>query len=72
MIIWKDISVIIRRKLSNRRKNLNAKNKRRSFIDTYGEVPVVHFNPITKMFEDVVNPRGKAYAARNRLAYRKG
>lgn len=35
-----------------------------------GDVPVSNWNSITKKNEPVVNTRGKAYAARNRLSYR--
>lgn len=41
MIIWKDIPAMIRQKISNYRKIAKAKNRRRSFVDTFGEIPVV-------------------------------
>ena len=34
-------------------------------------LPVGRYNEITKKFEEVVNPRGMAYATRNRLKFRK-
>lgn len=35
------------------------------------EVPVVSFNEITRRIEPIVNPRGWAYAHRNRPDYRR-
>ncbi len=37
----------------------------------YGDVPVARFNEVTRKFEPVVNTRGKGYAGRNRMKYRK-
>ena len=37
----------------------------------YGDIPVARLNNITGKMECVDNPRGLAYAARNRLKYRK-
>ena len=69
MIIWKDIPVPIFQKV------VHVKRIRgrlyRSFIHDYGDVPVARFNSKTKKFEKVVNSRGKAYAARKRLKYRR-
>ena len=72
MIIWKDIPAVIRRKISHYRKKIKPKDRSGGFVDTYGEIPVVRYNTTTKKFEDVVNPRGNAYATRNRLRFRKG
>lgn len=56
MVIWKsEVGVLVRTKQGLE----------------YGDVPVINFNEITKRIEPVVNPRGKAYAARNRACYRK-
>lgn len=38
----------------------------------YGDIPCIRYNEITGKFEPVVNPRGNAYAARNRIKYRRG
>lgn len=42
-----------------------------AFVDDHGDLPCGSFNDQTKMFEPVDNKRGRAYAARRRLAYRK-
>jgi hypothetical protein len=36
----------------------------------YGDIPCVTYNEITRKFEPVDNPRGNAYATRNRLKFR--
>ena len=36
-----------------------------------GDIPIVVYNDITKLFEPVVNTRGNAYACRKQLRYRK-
>lgn len=36
----------------------------------YGDIPCVRYNEITKAWEPVFNPRGNAYATRNRLRFR--
>ncbi len=69
MVIWKDIEVVIEVKEFHIRKI--GGRLRRSFVRTFGDVPVVRFNPITHHFEYVVNNRGRAYAARNRRSYRR-
>lgn len=69
MVIWKDVPVpIIHKTLHVRR--IGGK-LRHSFIKDYGDVPVIRYNEVTKKFEEVVNIRGNAYAARKRLKYRK-
>lgn len=71
MVIWKDIAVPIVEKQVHVRALHGAKARRRcSFIKTYGDVPVARINEITGKLEDVVNNRGRAYAARRRKAYR--
>ena len=70
MVIWKDINVRLRQKCIHVVMVGHNFRHRRAFINTFGEVPVLRFNEITGKFEDVVNPRGRAYAARNRLKYR--
>jgi len=69
MIIWKDIPVRIKHKAIHVRKI--GGRLRRSFIHDYGDIPVARFNSRTKKFEEVVNHRGRAYAARKRMKYRK-
>ena len=65
--------IIINRKMTNQnRRSLYKRNKRlrRSFCADFGDVPVCNVNEQTKVWEDVVNPRGNAYALRNQLRYR--
>lgn len=65
--------IIIIQKMTNQsRRSLYKRNKRlrRSFCADYGDVPVFYVNEQTNVWEDVVNPRGNAYAFRNRLKYR--
>jgi hypothetical protein len=65
--------VVISVKIYNQsRSALYKRNKRlrRSFCADYGDLPVYNVNEVTKIWEDVVNPRGIAYASRNRLKYR--
>lgn len=69
MVIWKDISVAIRVKMRHIRKI--GGRVYNSFITTNGDIPVARFNDMTQKFEDCDNPRGRAYAARKREAYRK-
>ena len=69
MVIWTDINVPIIHKVNHVRKI--GGRIRRSFIRDFGDIPVARYNEATEKFEDVVNPRGRAYAARKRRAYRK-
>lgn len=68
MIIWRDIPVKIKEKQSHIKKV--GGRLYNSFIVTYGDIPVVNINEITGQMEEVVNTRGRAYAARRRLSYR--
>jgi hypothetical protein len=72
MVFWKDVAVpITRKEVHIRAISAGAKGRRRNaFIKTYGDVPVVHINEQTGKWEEVVNTRGRAYAARNRKAFR--
>lgn len=72
MVFWKDIAVpITRKEVHIRAISAGAKGRRfNSFIKTYGDVPVVHINEQTGKWEEVVNTRGRAYGARNRLKHR--
>jgi hypothetical protein len=69
MVIWQDINVVIEEKQVHVRRI--GGRAYRSFIRTCGDVPVVRFNAITGKAEDVVNNRGRAYAARRRRSYRR-
>jgi len=68
MVIWKSVPVIIKEKMQHIRK-IGGKLYN-SFILDYGDIPVARWNEETKQFEEVDNPRGKAYAARRRLKHR--
>jgi len=67
--IWKDVPVPIIHKIWHIHKV--GKRVHRDFTKDYGDVPVAYFNRITKQFEPCDNPRGNAYAARRRLAFRR-
>lgn len=69
MVIWKDVPVLIRHKAAHIRKI--GGRIRRSFIVDYGDIPVARFNEVTGKIEEVVNTRGRSYAARNRLKYKR-
>jgi hypothetical protein len=69
MVFWKDVAVPIFHKCWHIHK-IGGKSHR-DFTKDCGDVPVVHINEITGKWEEVVNTRGRAYAARKRLAYRK-
>lgn len=69
MIIWKDVPVRICYKCWHIHK-ING-TVHRDFTKCYGDVPVAHFNEITKKMEPVVNNRGYGYAKRNDIKYRK-
>lgn len=69
MVIWKDIPVRIKHKILHCKKIGGKLYK--SFIMDYGDIPVGRYNEQTGQWEEVVNPRGKAYAARRREKYRR-
>jgi hypothetical protein len=69
MTIWRDIGVRIFHKIPHIKK-IGGKTFN-SFTRDFGDVPVFYWNTITKKAEAVVNPRGRAYAARRRFKYRK-
>jgi len=69
MVIWKDICIPIITKIWHIHKLKGKLHK--DFTKTCGDIPVANFNEITNKFEPVVNNRGRAYAARKRLIYRK-
>lgn len=69
MIISKIVDVVIRHKCDHIKKI--GGRRYRSFVLDYGDIPVAHINEVTGKVEDVVNTRGRAYGARNRLQYRK-
>lgn len=69
MVIYIDTNVIIKHKIPHIKK-MGGKWYR-SFVLDRGELPVARINAITHQCEEVVNTRGMAYAARNRLKYRR-
>ena len=69
MTIWRDIPVLIKCKIHNVYKP--GKLVHRSFCLDYGDVPCGSLNDATMKYEICVNSRGNAYAARNRMTYRK-
>jgi hypothetical protein len=69
MIIYKDIAVPIREKSWHVHKI--GKKIHRDFAEGFGDVPVCRFNDETGMIEDVLNLRGRAYAARKRYMYQR-
>jgi len=69
-VIYKDIpAVAVTKKIANTTNWKRAKSNRFSFVKDCGDVPTVCHNPITGVFEDVVNARGNAYARRNQLHF---
>lgn len=56
LIIWRDVPVLVRRR--------DGKLE-------LGDIPVCTYNEVTGKFEPVENRRGRAYAARKQLRYRK-
>lgn len=69
MLFKRDTPVLTKQKLIHIRK-LGGRVYKRFIIDN-GDIPVGQLNRITGKIEPVDNPRGLAYAARNRLKYRK-
>lgn len=69
MVIWKEVLVPIIHKIWHIHKV--GKKLHRDFTKDCGDIPVARFNKITGKLEEVVNPRGRAYATRNRFKYRK-
>jgi hypothetical protein len=69
MVIWRDVGVRIFHKCIHVRRI--GGRVRNAFIVDCGDLPVMHWNEVTKQPEAVVNPRGRAYAARRRAAYRR-
>jgi hypothetical protein len=69
MVVWKEIFMPLRQKIHHIKKI--GGRLYYSFVNDTGDLPCARFNEETKMFEPVDNNRGRAYAARRRLAYRK-
>jgi len=67
--IYRDVAVPIRHKCWHIHK-IGGK-VHRDFTNDVGDIPVARSNPDTGLWEQVVNNRGRAYAARKRLKYRK-
>ncbi len=68
LVIWRDIAVPIFHKTFHIR-HIGDRG-RYAFTKDCGDVPSLRFNSITGRIEEVVNNRGRAYAARRRLKYR--
>lgn len=66
-VIYRDVPVLTRKKEYHVRKMHGR--LRYSFIVSVGDVPVASFNSITNKYEQVLNTRGFAYAARGRQMY---
>jgi len=69
MIFWKDIGVVIHRKMLHCRKACGKTYL--GIIKTLGDLPMGRFNEVTQKFEPVENRRGRAYATRNDIRYHK-
>jgi len=69
VIIYVDTKHRIRRKMVHIRKYKERVCK--AFCWTEGDLPVMHFNEITGLVEEVENLRGNAYGLRNALRYKK-
>ena len=69
VVFWKTLPILFRDKIRHIRK-IGGRDYH-SFIVDYGDVPGVNYNLITGKCEEVVNLRGRAYAARKRLKYKK-
>jgi len=67
--IYRDIAVPVVAKIVHIRKI--GGRLRRAFVRTWGDLPIGTLNRITGKIMDVENPRGRAYAARNRASYRR-
>ena len=67
--IYRDVAVPVVAKIAHIRKI--GGRLRRAFVRTWGDIPVGTLNRLTGKIMDVENPRGRAYAARNRAAYRR-
>jgi hypothetical protein len=67
--IYRDVAVPVVAKVRHIRKI--GGRERRAFICDCGDIPVATLNRITNKMMAIVNPRGRAYAARNRAAYRR-
>lgn len=69
LTIWKDVPVKIKIKCMHIHKI--GKKLHNDFCLTYGDIPIGEITN-TNIVEPTINNRGKAYAARKRLKYRKG
>lgn len=68
LLIWRDIAVRYRDKIIHIK--IGGKVYRR-IISDFGDLPVARFNDITKKWEDVENRRGRAYAKRRDIGFRR-
>jgi hypothetical protein len=67
--IYRDIAVPVVAKIVHIRRI--GGRLRRALVRTWGDIPVGTLNRLTGKIMDVENSRGRAYAARNRAAYRR-
>jgi hypothetical protein len=69
MVIWKSTPTIVKNKMTHVRKI--GGRLYRSFILNYGDIPIAQYNEVTNKWEEVVNHRSNAYAARKRQRYQR-
>jgi hypothetical protein len=67
--IYRDIAVPVVAKIAHIRKI--GGREYRAFVRTWGDLPIATLNRVTGKLMAVENPRGRAYAARNRASYRR-
>jgi hypothetical protein len=67
--IYRDVAVPVVARIAHIRRI--GGREYRAFVRTWGDLPVATLNRATGKLMEVVNPRGRAYAARNRAAYRR-
>lgn len=70
LVIWKDIYMPVHLDFAHVHK-IGGNLCHKACPDDFADLPVVVINDITKNAEAVVNNRGRAYAARVRLKYRR-
>ena len=67
--IYRDVAVPVVAKIGHVRKI--GGRVRRAFVCDWGDLPFATLNRVTGKLMAVENPRGLAYAARNRASYRR-
>ena len=74
LTIWRNVPVNIKTKgrhITKLSHSLNPKKVKGGYYTDYGDIPYGQINEQTGQFEECVNPRGRAYAARNRVKHKK-